>query len=129
MNGADPVAATEAVPSEAPRQDTGVELMEVVTLQDEGIDMLQGTDKVLLALVALKAVAEVAVPTYATKPEVVTHVKPTFCPATKLVLVIVSLNLPTTIESPGLSGQLTAEAEFPKIALEKVDCINLEEAV
>ena len=117
MNGEDPEAVTVAAPSEAPRQDTGVELMEVVTLQDEGINILQGVNNVLLAVV-LKLVVVVAVPTYAVKPEVEgvpAQVKPTFCKATKLVLVIVSLNLPTTIESPGLRGQLTAEEEFPNI--------------
>jgi hypothetical protein len=45
-------------------------------VHDDGIEIEQGVPKVRFAFVALKLVTDVDVPTYAVKPDVVTHVNP-----------------------------------------------------
>jgi hypothetical protein len=101
VKGELPVALTDAVPSLPPWQVTLVELDVAETEQVDGMEMEHGVPSVRLPFVALKLVVVVAVFTKAVNPDVVTQVKPTDCPATKFVLVMVSRNLPTETVAPG----------------------------
>ena len=71
-------------------------------VHDDGIVNEHGVPKVRFALVALKFVTDVEVPTYPVNPDVVPdHAKFTAAPATKLVFVIVKRNLPQFTVAPG----------------------------